>query len=80
MAATMRYHNLHNMEAIDIPEKEVVEFTNTREQKAENQNVAPEFNEFYTEPIRPENLTSFKELDQRLATLKGENETTGTEN
>ena len=72
MAATMRYHNLHNMEAIDIPEKEVMEFTNNREQKAENQKAAPDFNEFYSEPIRPEDLISFKELDGELEVLKVE--------
>lgn len=80
MAATMRYHNLNNMAAIDIPEQEVMEFTDNREQVAGNQTDAPDFSKFYTEPIRPEALTSFKELDQRLETLKGENEIMGTEN
>ena len=80
MAATMRYHNLHNMEAIGISEKEVVEFTNTREQKAENTNEAPDFNKFYSEPIHVQNLASFKEIDEELEMLKGESERMDTGN
>ena len=49
MAATMRYHNRHNMYAIDIPEEEVMNFTNVREQKTQNTDEAPDFMNFYTE-------------------------------
>jgi hypothetical protein len=80
MAATMRYHNKHNMESIGIPEQEVMEFTDNREQKTENRDEAPDFSNFYSVPIRPEKLTSFKKLDEELEVLKGENEMTGTEN
>ena len=80
MAATMRYHNKHNMESIGITEQEVMEFTDTREQKTENTDEAPEFNNFYSAPIRPEKLTSFKKLDEELEVLKGENETMNTGN
>ena len=72
MAATMRYHNRHNMESVGITETEVMEFTDNREQKTENRDEAPDFSNFYSAPIRPENLTSFKELDERLEKLKVE--------
>jgi len=72
MAATMRYHNLHNMEAVGITEQEVMEFTDAREQDAGNQTDAPDFNDFYSEPIRPEALTSFKELNEELESIKAE--------
>ena len=72
MAATMRYHNRHNMESIGITEQEVMEFTDTREQKTENTDEAPDFNEFYSAPIRPKALTSFKELDEELEMMKVE--------
>ena len=72
MAATMRYHNLHNMEAVGITEHEVMEFTDAREQDAGNQTDAPDFNDFYSEPIRPEALTSFKELNEELESIKAE--------
>jgi len=74
MAATMRYHNKHNMESIDFTEEEVMEFTDNREQKIENTDEAPDFSNFYSGPIRPEDLTSFKELDERLGMMKVENE------
>ena len=80
MAATMRYHNKHNMESIGIPEQEVMEFTDNREQKTENRDEAPDFSNFYSAPIRPEKLTSFKKLDEELEVLKGENEMMNTEN
>lgn len=72
MAATMRYHNRHNMESIGITEQEVMEYTDTREQKTENTDEAPDFNDFYSAPIRPESLTSFKELDEELEMMKVE--------
>ncbi len=71
MAATMRYHNLHNMEAIGIPEKEVMDFTDVREQETENPNEAPDFTDFYSEPISFDSLTLFRDLDMRIDSLKG---------
>jgi hypothetical protein len=70
MAATMRYHNKHNMESIGITEQEVMEFTDNREQKTENMDEAPDFSNFYSAPIRPEDLSTFRELDKRLDVLK----------
>ena len=49
MAATMRYHNRHNMNSIGISEKEVMEFTDTRERKTINLDEAPDFMDFYSE-------------------------------
>ena len=37
-----------------------------------NSDEAPDFNNFYSAPIRPEALTSFKELDEELEMLKVE--------
>ena len=71
MAATMRYHNLDNMEAIGIQEKEVMEFTNVREQETENPNEAPDFSDFYSGPISFDSLVTFRELDMYLDSLKG---------
>ena len=71
MAATMRYHNLDNMEAIGISEKEVMEFTNVREQESENPNEAPDFSDFYSTPIATDSLTTFSELDMYLDSIKG---------
>jgi hypothetical protein len=76
MAATMRHHNLRNMAAIDIPEQEVIEFTNTREQEVADPKSAPKFNDFYSGPIKPQELSTFRELDKRLEVLKDENNTT----
>lgn len=72
MAATMRYHNRHNMESIGITEQEVMEFTDTREQKTEITDDAPDFSKFYSTPIRSEDLTSFKELNEELEMMKVE--------
>ena len=63
MAATMRYHNQSNMEAIGIPEEEVMTYTNARKTSAENQNKAPVFDEFYKGPFDQDNLTTFGEYD-----------------
>ncbi|MBO7445811.1 MAG: hypothetical protein J6T86_05325 [Bacteroidales bacterium] len=49
MAATMRYHNRHNMSSIGITEKEVMDYTDTRERKTENTDKAPDFKDFYSE-------------------------------
>lgn len=69
VAATMRYHNRHNMEAIGITEEEVLEFTDDREQGAENTHPAPRAMEFYTPALDPDSLFTFRELDLRLDSL-----------
>ena len=71
VAATMRYHNRFNMEAIGIPEEEVLAFTTTRENDAENDKPEPNVMEFYTPTIKPDSLITFRELDMRLDSLKG---------
>lgn len=80
MAATMRYHNRYNMEAIGITEQEVMEYTDAREQGALNMNKAPDFSEFYSEPINPDKLSTLKEFDEELEKLKVESETISTSN
>ena len=74
MAATMRFHNLANMESIGITEQEVMDYTNAREQGMANEQNAPDFNNFYSDPILPDNLSTFKELDKRIETMKTEEE------
>ena len=71
VAATMRYYNLYNMEAIGITEQEVMAYTDTRQQNAENPNEAPDFSDFYSAPIVLDSLVTFRELDMRLDSLKG---------
>lgn len=72
MAATMRYHNKRNMKAIGITEQEVMEFTDARQQGNEDLKNAPDFNDFYSNKILPEDLTSFRELDEELERMKVE--------
>ncbi len=74
MAATMRFHNLANMESIGITEQEVMDYTNAREQGMANEQNAPDFNNFYSVPILSDNLSTFKELDKRIETMKTEEE------
>lgn len=71
VAATMRYHNQHNMEAIGITEQELMDYTNLREQGMENPNEAPDFSDFYSGPISFDSLVTFRELDMYLDSLKG---------
>ena len=70
VAATMRYHNLHNMECMGITEKEVVEFANEREEGTKNNNPAPRATEYYTPALQSDSLFTFRELDMRLDSLK----------
>lgn len=70
-AATMRFENRHNMEAIGIPEKKVMEYTNDLELGTTNADSAPDFDEFYNGPISPDNLSTMRTLDARLDSLKG---------
>ena len=71
VAATMRYHNLHNMESIDITEEEVIAFTDDRDRDAENDNPAPRAAEYYTPALSADSLFSFDALDMKLDSLKG---------
>ena len=71
VAATMRYHNQHNMEAIGITEQELMDYTNLREQGMENPNEAPDFSDFYSGPISFDSLVTFRKLDMYLDSLKG---------
>ena len=71
VAATMRYYNLYNMEAIGITEQEVMDYTDARIMASENSNEAPDFNEFYSDPISPDSLVTFSELDMYFDSLKG---------
>ena len=70
-AATMRYYNRQNMKAIGISEEKVMEYTDKRELRTETEGSAPNPQDFSTEPIAPENLTTLAPLDVRLDSLKG---------
>lgn len=69
-AATIRYYNRQNMKAIGISEKKVMEYTDKRELKIENEEGVPNQQDFYTEPIAPEKLTTLAPLDARLDSLR----------
>ena len=71
VAATMRYYNRYNMESIGITEQEVIEYTAFREKGDENQGEEPDFNDFYSDPISPDSLSSMHEYDARLEELRG---------
>lgn len=71
VAATMRYHNRHNMEAMGISEEEVMAFTDDREKGAENNQKPPRADEYYTPVISLDSLVTFRELDLRIDSLKG---------
>lgn len=70
-AATMRFENRHNMEAIGISEEKVMEYTNDLELGTTNADFAPDFDEFYNGPISPDNFSTMRTLDARLDSLKG---------
>ena len=70
MAATMRYHNLDNMVAIGIKEQEVMDYTNARLEESEDLD-EPDFNDYYSAPIRLDSSLMFRELDMCLDSLKG---------
>ncbi|MBP5326721.1 MAG: hypothetical protein J6Y98_02245 [Bacteroidales bacterium] len=70
MAATMRYHNLSNMESINISEKELMDYTDARIQGVENTNEAPDFNDYYSAPISPDSITSMREYDAHIEQMK----------
>jgi len=64
-AATMRYHNRHNMEAIGITEQEVMDYTDKREFAAEDTDTPPDFGDFYKPTISPDSLTTLIHLDKQ---------------
>lgn len=70
-AASMRFENKKNMEAIGISEKKVMEYSNELELGTANSNDGPDFGEFYDSPISPENLSTMRGLDAQLDSLKG---------
>ncbi|MCR5551095.1 MAG: hypothetical protein K6F40_09185 [Bacteroidales bacterium] len=70
MASTMRHHNLHNMAAIKIKEKEVMEYTDAREQETEDTVDEPDFNDFYSDSILSDDLVTFKRFDEMLEEMK----------
>lgn len=71
-AATLRFYNLKNMKAIGISEQEVMEYTNDREQKEENEGTPPDSEDYYTAPYTLDSLTSLRHLNSRIEELKAE--------
>lgn len=71
VAATLRYHNRHNMESIGITEQEVMEYTNIRQQGLENPNEGPDYSDYYSNPIAVDSLFTLRELEMQLDSLKG---------
>lgn len=57
-AATMRYYNRQNMKAIGISEEEVIEYTDKRNLRIESDGEVPNQQDYYTNPIAPEKLTT----------------------
>ena len=70
-AEELRYYNRQNMKAIGISEEKVMEYTDKRELRTETEGSAPNPQDFSTEPIAPENLTTLVPLDVRLDSLMG---------
>ena len=69
-AATLRYFNLQNMEAIGISEKEVMEFTDVREEGGKEVGTPPDALSFYTSVYTLDSLTSLTNLTNRIEELK----------
>ena len=69
-AATMRYENRHNMEAIGIEEKELMDYTNELEMGTSKNNISPDFSDFYTAPLNPDSLSTMRAFDSQLDRLK----------
>lgn len=72
VAATMRYQNRRNMEAIGITEQEVMDFTDAREQGEKVSEDSPDVSQFLTAPLSRDSLTTKRDLDARLEELKVE--------
>ena len=69
VAATLRYYNQYNMEAIGITEKEIMAFTDDREERAEYEAGAPDASNYYVPPLNPDSLNTFEEFDLRIDSL-----------
>ena len=69
--ATLRYYNRQNMKAIGISEEEVIEYTDKRNLRIESDGEVPNQQDYYTDPIAPEKLTTLAPLDARLDSLAG---------
>jgi hypothetical protein len=72
MAATMRHHNLNNMKAIGISEKEVMDYTDARIENDNSIGNAPEFSDYYSEPISPDDLSTLHEYDSMIERQKNQ--------
>lgn len=70
VAATMRFYNLYNMEAIGITEKEVMAFTDDRWKRAEYEVGAPDASDYFVPALNPDSLSTFEELDLLIDSLK----------
>ena len=71
-ADCLRYYNQGNMRAIGIPEQEVMEYTDNREQQGENEGTPPDVQKYYTDPYNLDDLTSLRHLTTRIEELKTE--------
>ena len=69
-AATLRYFNLRNMNAINISEQEVIEYTNIREEEGEEVGTPPDARSFYTDAYTLDSLTSLTHLTHHIEELK----------
>lgn len=70
-AATIRYHNRRNMEAIGIKEQAVMDYTNAREMGKERENEAPTPSDYFTPALSPDSLTSMRAFEIRLDSMAG---------
>ena len=73
-AATLRYFNLQNMDAIGISKQEVMKYTDAREEEGDDVGTPPDANSFYTRAYTLDSLTSLTHLTERIEELKAEKE------
>lgn len=71
VAASMRYQNRRNMMAIDMDEQDVMDYTDAREVEINLEEEAPDASMFVVPPIDPSSVTSLREIDVLLDSLKG---------
>lgn len=71
-AATLRFFNLKNMDAIGISEEEVMEYTDSREKEDEEERTPPMSREYYTPAFTLDSLTTLQHLTQHIEELKNE--------
>ena len=69
-AATLRYFNLQNMATIGISEREVMEYTDAREEEGDVMGTPPNAHAFYTGAYTLDSLTSLTHLTDRIEELK----------